>query len=105
MSSWRENDTVFIIDAVQSGVESGTIFRFDVQQEPIPRKFFHYSTHDFSVAEAVELARVLRTLPPRVVIYGVEGARFEPGIGLTPTVEAALDNVAESIRREIEATR
>ncbi len=105
MSSWCENDAVFIIDAVQSGKESGTIFRFDVHQEPIPRKFFHYSTHDFSVAEAIELARVLKTLPPRVIIYGVEGACFEPGIDLTPSVEAALDNVAESIRREIEAGR
>lgn len=103
MASWQGKETVVVIDAVQSGAASGSLFRFDVHHEPIPRKFFHYSTHDFSVAEAIELARVLKTLPPRMIVYGVEGASFEPGIGLSPAAESASEIVVESICQDLGA--
>jgi hydrogenase maturation protease len=73
MKAWKDAQTVIIIDAVHSGAEPGTIFRFESHQQPIPSQFFHYSTHAFSVAEAIELARALNQLPPRLVIFGIEG--------------------------------
>jgi hypothetical protein len=35
--------------------------------------------HHFGLAEAVELARVLDRLPPRLWIYGIEGRQSEQG--------------------------
>lgn len=53
-------------------------------ENPIPADSFHYSTHTVSVAEAVEMARVMGRLPDRLLIYGIEGADFGSGDGLSP---------------------
>lgn len=101
MEAWQEADAVILVDAVQSGGAPGTIFRFDAHEEALPAKFFRYSTHAFSVAEAVELARVLHRLPPRLVVYGIEGQTFAAGVGLSPAVAAAVAQVVTQVRREI----
>lgn len=102
MDSWQGADTVILIDAVQSGRIPGTIHRLDAHSEAIPAQFFHYSTHAFSVAEAVELARALDRLPQRLILYGIEGANFAAGESLSPEVSRAVGEVAERVRREIQ---
>ncbi|HLA45927.1 MAG TPA: hydrogenase maturation protease [Aggregatilineales bacterium] len=92
---------VFIIDAVSSSKPPGTIFRLDACSQSIPGDFFAYSSHAFSVAEAVEMAKVLGRLPPEIVIYGIQGADFSSGKGLSPEVEAAIQKVIERIVAEI----
>jgi hydrogenase maturation protease len=101
IEAWKGADFVILIDAVHSGEAAGTIHRFDAEAQPIPARFFHYSTHAFSVAEAVELARALDQLPTRLVIYGIEGKTFDSGIGLSPEVEAAADEVLHSVKEEL----
>ena len=54
--------------------------------QPLPAHFAHTSTHAFGVAEAIELARALRQLPSSLVVYGVEGTTFEPGMCLSTAV-------------------
>lgn len=97
MAAWEGSDTVVVIDAVQAGGAPGRVYRLDAHAEDIPRAFFNYSTHAFSVAEAVELARALRSLPPRLILYGVEGRIFDAGEGLSPGVEQAVDRVARRV--------
>ena len=55
------------------------------------------STHHFGLAEAVELARALDRLPPRLWIYGIEGKQFEQGSVPSPEVTQAIEKVAERI--------
>jgi len=102
MERWREVDGVIMVDAVSSGAPPGTIHRLDACRQSIPTDFFSYSTHAFSVAEAVEMARVLDQLPPRMIIYGIEGESFEFGTGLSPALESAVPQVAESILNDVE---
>jgi hydrogenase maturation protease len=59
------------------------------------------STHVFGVAEAIELARALRQLPPVLVVYGVEGATFEMGAGLSAAVAAVVPQVVAQVRQEV----
>lgn len=101
METWQQVESVIVVDAVHAGAEPGTVYRFDAHDERLPAKFFNYSTHAFSVAEAVELARALRQLPARLVVYGVEGKNFASGVGLSPEVEMAAQVVAERIVNEI----
>jgi hydrogenase maturation protease len=54
-----------------------------------------------SLAETVELARVLGRLPARTVVYGIEGGSFAIGEPLTPAVAAAAVAVADAIREEV----
>ena len=99
MDAWRGAETVVLVDAARSGAPPGTIHRFDAAKEPMPARFFHYSTHAFSVAEAVELARVLGALPPRLLVFGIEGRTFEAGVALSPEAARAAEEAAEEIAR------
>ena len=101
LESWQDADTVILIDAVQSGAAPGTVHRLDASAKPIAREFFRFSTHAFGLAEAVELARALGRLPPRLIVYGIEGKSFEAGVGLSPEVEAAAQVVVEWVLGEL----
>jgi hydrogenase maturation protease len=95
-------DAVVLVDAVQSGAPPGTVHRFDVSDGPLPRELRgSTSTHAVGLGEAIELARALGRLPPLVVVYGVEGARFATGVGLSYEVEAALAPLVEAISGEL----
>lgn len=101
MESWEDADTVILIDAVHSGALPGTIHRFDAHAQPIPATYFHYSSHAFGVAEAVELSRALNQLPPHFIIYGIEGKCFEPEGELTREVAKAAQDVLTQIQHDI----
>lgn len=101
MDSWKDADAVILIDAVHSGAKPGTIHRLDAHTQPIPAKFFHYSTHAFGVAEAIELARALKQLPPLFIVYGIEGKCFEAGIGLSLEVEKSAQEVVKRVQQDI----
>jgi hydrogenase maturation protease len=105
MQAWQGATWVTLVDAVSSGASPGTVHRFDAQAAPMPTGFFHYSTHAFSVAEAVELARSLDQLPARLVVYGIEGANFAAGVDLSPTVEHAVEAVVERLAQEVRAVQ
>ena len=100
MEAWEGAALVLLIDATRSGSPPGTIHRFDAHAEPLPSRFFHYSTHAFSVAEAVELARALDQLPPRLIVYGIEGKNYTAGEGLSPEVEKAADSVIPRVLQD-----
>ncbi len=100
MALWRAEDDVVIVDAVRSGASAGVVHRLDAHVEPIPSAFFNYSTHAFSVAEAIEMARVLGTLPRALVVYGIEGSRFEAGDVMSSAVSGVVDDVVERIAGE-----
>lgn len=93
----------FLVDACASGAPAGTIRRFDVAASPLPRSAFGASTHGFGLSDAVELARVLGQLPPRCVVYAIEGRCFDVGAQLSSEVQAAVADVARWLAREIAA--
>ena len=102
MQAWENGDHVILIDAALSGAAPGTIHHFDPISTEVPTGLFHYSSHQFSVAEAIEMARVLGRLPPRMVVYGIEGKDFSYGEEFSPEVAQALDSVTQAILGEIE---
>ena len=102
MEAWRGAPFVVLCDAVQSGAAPGTVHRLDPAREPVPTGFFRYSTHAFSVAEAIELARALGELPPRMRVYGIEGADFAAGMALSPAVAGAVDPVVRAVVADLQ---
>lgn len=101
MDRWEGAERVVVVDAVVSDSAPGTVHRFEPVRTPLPAQLFRYSTHSFSVAEAVELARTLDRLPAELVLYGIEGERFTPGAELSPAVSAVVDEVARRIVAEV----
>ena len=102
IEAWEGAETAIAVDAVVSGAEPGSVTRFDASEAEVPARAFRSSTHAFGVGEAIELARALGRLPNRVVVYGVEGADFVAGHGLTPPVEAAVERTATAVLEDLE---
>lgn len=102
MQAWAHEHNVWLIDAVSSGAPAGTVHEIDAAAETVPAHFFHYSSHAFSVAEAIELSKAMDLLPPSVKLFGIEGKDFGSGIGLSPEVENALEEVVRRVCLEIE---
>ncbi len=93
--------TALVVDAVESGAAPGTLHRFDASHRPVPERLFRSSTHAFGVGEAIELARALGRLPARVIVYGIEGAAFGAGEGLSGPVAAAVEQVAAAVLADV----
>jgi len=102
IDAWQGASAAVVVDAVASGAEPGTVHRFDASAEPLPARVFRSSTHAFGIGEAIELARALGKLPGYVVVYGVEGAAFAAGEGLTGPVASAVGAVVEAVVADVE---
>lgn len=99
---WEDYKFVIVIDAVHSGGEAGKIYRFNILEEVLPAQFFKFSSHTFSLAESIELARKLKQLPPRLILFGIEGNDFSQGLGLTAKVETSSKELIRLIMNELE---
>ena len=104
LDAWAGADLALVVDAVASGAEPGTVHRFDASERAVPSSVFRGSTHAFGVGELIELARALGRLPGRVIVYGVEGAEFAAGDGLSPAVAAAVEPLAAELIEEARCT-
>jgi hydrogenase maturation protease len=102
IEAWKGADDVIVVDAVVTGAPVGTVRSWDAHQ-PLISVRTTASTHGFGVAEAIELAHVLRCLPARLQVYGIEGRRFEPGAEISPEVQRAIEEVARRIIARLNA--
>ncbi len=102
MAAWEGQELAILVDASRSGAQPGTVRRFDAAHDRLPSGLFHYSSHTFSVAEAVEMARTLERLPGRLIVYGIEGSDFAYGEGLTEPVASAVEEVVEMVCRDLQ---
>ena len=102
MDAMNQAGMVILVDAVQSGAKAGQIHRYDASEQAMPAQFLRCSTHNFSVHDAIEMARALGNLPPRLIVYGIEGVHFEPGADLSPAVQSAVAEAAQQIDEELQ---
>jgi hydrogenase maturation protease len=94
--------TLILIDATRSNAPPGTLVSLDANAAPLQADFFHYSTHRFGLAEAVETARALGSLPHRLTVYGIEGQDFGAGIGLSVPVACAAKVLVATLTRQLD---
>ena len=104
LGALRGAEVAIVVDAA-AGTRPGRVRRLDASAEPLPHGLFACSTHGFGVAEGIELARALGTLPRRCVVYALEGARFEAGAPASPAVETSIARAAAGIEAELDAIR
>ncbi|MEU9733858.1 hydrogenase maturation protease [Streptomyces sp. NPDC048002] len=98
---WEDARLAVVVDAAHAHPPApGRVHRLtlDPGLPPVPSAT---SSHGLGLGEAVELARVLRRLPRRLVVYAVEGADSAFGTGLTPAVAAAVDVLVRAVEEEI----
>ena len=101
MEAWKGADAVILIDAVSSGSPPGAIHRLEPITTPLPAQMFQSSSHAFSLPQAIELARALKELPARMVVFGIEGSNFQAGTELSPAVSRAMPELVKSVLEEV----
>jgi hydrogenase maturation protease len=93
-----------LVDASSPRGAAGRIERFDAARAPLPRGSWRTSTHGWDLPGALAMARELKTLPDSVVVYAIEGKRFEPGASVSEeaarAVELAVGRILEETREE-----
>lgn len=96
-------DLAIVVDAVCSEQPPGTLTIMETgsRRNPLPEDTWARTgrggTHAFGLAESVELARALHRLPGRVVLVGVEAARFGHGEPLSEPVAAAIGPAIDAV--------
>lgn len=97
---WAGADAAYVADMVRSAAPPGTVHWLDVSDRDVAVEQARGSSHHLSIGDAVALARVMARLPRRLVLVGVEGADFRAGCGLSPAVQAGVQQAAERVLAE-----
>jgi hydrogenase maturation protease len=96
LEAWKGFETTIVVDAMVSGAEAGTLRRFEIREVLGSQRFHLSSSHALGLEEAVKLAAALGKLPPRLVVFGIEGQNFSAG---APVSEPVLASIGRAARR------
>jgi hydrogenase maturation protease len=104
LEAWQGRDPVVLVDTMRSGARPGAIRRIDVSETRLPSGLGGSpSTHAVGLGDTIELARTLGRLPGRVVVYAIEGRRFEAGAPMSDAVRSGIDELAARVLNEVRA--
>lgn len=92
-------DEVVVVDATPPGPEPGRVRVLQVGDARLVRRGRPSGSHALGVADAVELARALDLLPPRLTLVGVEAGSAGVGAALSAPVLARLDDAVRTVSR------
>lgn len=74
--------------------------RFD-RLLPILKRTNTGNSHDYQLAEVLDLAGKLDRLPPRVVVWGIPAVQFQPGQPVSEDLQENLPTICEQIRSDL----
>lgn len=98
----EEVEKLLIIDAVEMGAETGTVFR--LEGEEVPRAFANkLSVHQMGVQDLLAVAELMGYCPPELVFWGVQPGSIEMQLTLSETVASAVDQVVLGVVGELES--
>lgn len=98
---WRGARRAYVIDCSAPAGVPGAIRRFAPDHRPLPSIFSAVSSHDFGLGAAIELARAMGCLPQRLIVYAIEGGRFDRGSPPQDAVLQAAVVVARAVCEEL----
>jgi hydrogenase maturation protease len=91
---------LLIIDAVRTGQPPGSLVR--LEDESISAALaLKVSSHQVGLQELLATSHFLGTLPPRVVLWGMEPTALEWSVDLSPLVETLLDDLVDAVAQEL----
>lgn len=101
LQAWEESSVGIVVDAMVSGRPPGAAVVLSEADWDLLSTPPVSSTHSLGPAQALRLGAAIGALPPRVVVIGVEGARFEPGAAPSPEVRAGIAVATQLVLKEI----
>jgi hydrogenase maturation protease len=94
---------VIVIDAMQAGVEAGTIRRMSVD-ELSPFQGNSVSLHELGLVESLHMAGLLGCAPRDVIVFGIQPRQIAPGLELSAEAAAAVPRVIAAVLAELVET-
>jgi hydrogenase maturation protease len=93
---------LILVDACRTGAEPGTIFEIPGEEVETP-PLSAVNLHDFRWDHALAFGRWLmkERFPEKVTVFLIEAATLDPGYGLSPPVEAAMERLAVDLLRRL----
>jgi len=88
----EDAESVILVDAVRDERPAGTFVRLD-GEDVAPAVATRLSPHQVGVSDLLEGARWRDRYPSRVVLLGLVPESIELGVGLSPAVAGALDEL------------
>lgn len=101
IDTWQSYSRVIVIDAMRSGRAAGEVVYLDASRQPVAADTRFFSTHAMGLSETLALAQALNRMPPKLVIYGIEGKQFGEGEGLSAEVAKSAEDVVRYILQEV----
>jgi hydrogenase maturation protease len=93
---------LILVDAIRSGAAPGTLTV--LERSELPRYFaLKLSPHQIDLREILALAELRGLLPESLVAIGIEPARVEMEMRLSPRVSAGLAKVADLVVERLES--
>ncbi|HPD31508.1 MAG TPA: HyaD/HybD family hydrogenase maturation endopeptidase [Phycisphaerae bacterium] len=91
---------VFVIDAVDAGLEPGAILRLHVEDLASAGRPL-VSLHEIALTEALAAAQIIGSMPDEVIIWGVQPKSVSPDDTLSEEVASAMPQLIERIIAEL----
>ncbi|MFW2571387.1 hydrogenase maturation protease [Legionella sp. 29fVS95] len=95
----QQAKTVFLIDAVRTGAKVGSLLY--LENEEIKTINPIQSTHEFGLANTIEMGKILNLLPKKLVLYGIEVNELKFQFEITEPIRAAIDALITRIEKDI----
>jgi hydrogenase maturation protease len=97
----EQADELVLLDAIDGGKPAGE--PVVLEREDLPRHpGLKLSPHQINAGDALALAELRGSLPPKLVAIGLQPARVEMLSGLSPAVEAGMDRLLELVVARLE---
>lgn len=96
----KEVDKLIIIDAVKTGGQPGTIYRFhphdmDIESEGI------ISLHELGLEQSLRMMRLMGNEPKETVIIGIEPKEINWGTELSAELQQKIPEIINAVLKEI----
>ena len=89
-------DALVLVDAVPSRGSPGTLHMFEADHESIVTTPV-LDAHSMDPAAVFASLAALGGKPPYTIVVGCEAENVDEGIGLSPSVEAAVDGAVDAV--------
>ncbi|NOX62060.1 MAG: HyaD/HybD family hydrogenase maturation endopeptidase [Chloroflexi bacterium] len=93
-------EKLLILDAVQMGKPPGTLVRLEGDEAPAALAV-KMSMHQVGLQELLAVSQFRGTLPPELVLWGMEPQSMSPGLTLSETVQSNLDALVAAAVQEL----
>jgi len=94
-------ERLILVDALETGGVAGTRIRLANAEIPLAL-LSKLSAHQMGLRDLLTVSELMGHAPSEMVLLGVQPGCSEMGFGLTPAVEAQVDNLLENILAELE---